>query len=107
MAFSLALGVTPELLKTKANEVQNEVDGMESDFQSLFDAIDQTRDFWIGDAGNLYRRNYTDKQKDINRVMERMQSYPTRILQMAGIYEEAEEQNEMISAVLGDKLNLI
>lgn len=106
MAFSLALGVTPELLKAKANEVQESVNEMGKSFQKLEGAILETDIFWKGDAGTLYRKNYIDRKNEIEQIMARMQSYPDRILRMAGIYELAEEQNEEIASSLGGELNL-
>lgn len=106
MAFSLALGVTPELLKAKANEVQESVDGMRYSFQRLSYALLQTDAFWKIEAGNLFRKNYNDRQGEIERLLMRMQSYPDRILKMAGIYEAAEDENERIASVLGGDLNL-
>lgn len=105
MAFSL-LGVTPELLKAKANEVQEAVDGMRLAFQNLSDAISQTDSFWRIEAGTLYRKNYSDRQGDIEQLLLRMQSYPDRILQMAGLYEKGEAANEEIASALGWDLNL-
>lgn len=103
MAFTLALGVTPESLKTKSSDINTDIDDMVKQVNLLYEEITGTSSYWEGDAGNTQRKNFEDQVSEINKLIERLRTYPTRILKMAGIYEEAEEGSvEMANTLATD-----
>ncbi len=97
MAFSLELGVTPEQLKAQASVISDDISAMSANIQSMSNEINGMSGYWKGDAGELQRRRFEESVSEMNRLMERLGSYPTRILQMAGIYEEAEHTSTTIA----------
>lgn len=106
-AFSLALGVTPEILKQRAQTLSDSIDKMCTNYRNLEQIMHDTQAYWIGDAGDRYRQDYDDKQSTIEDLEAQMKEYPDRILKMAGLYEESESSNVQVSSKLGDNLQLV
>lgn len=98
MAFSLALGVTTEMMKSKASEVTTDIENMRKNVLNMDARIRETGGYWKGDAGNMQRREFESHMNELNQMYERLKTYPSRILQMAGIYEEAEESATQTAA---------
>ena len=67
MAFSLALGVTPESLKDKSTQVSSDIDEMNTEIQILISEIQETSPYWLGDAGTavLYKKDGGQKHTTI------------------------------------------
>ena len=107
MAFSLALGVTPEILKDQAGKLTASIEKMCTDYQNLENLMDGTAGYWYGEAGNKYRQNFDDQKETIAALETQMKTYPTRILRMAGIYIKAEEINTQQAGALGNDLHLV
>ena len=98
MAIQLRLGVTPESLQAKASDVEADITAMEADVKNLTSQIDETGGYWKGEAGDLQRKQYYEHLEELNQMFERLRTYPTRILQMAGIYQAVEDSNVQIAA---------
>ncbi len=93
MAFSLALGVTPESLKSKSTEVSADIDDMNTEIQILISEVQETSQYWLGDAGSAERSKMEENIDALNTLITRLRTYPSRLLTMAGIYETAEDDN--------------
>lgn len=91
MEITIALRVTPEELKTQKNVVQTDLNNIRNDINQITTEIRGTSSYWQGDAGNKQRTEYENRVQSIDQMLLRLQSYPDRLLQMAGIYENAEE----------------
>ena len=100
MAFALALGVTPEGLKSKSTDINADIQDMQQRVDRLRDEVAGTSSYWQGEAGKLQRQNFEEQVVELNSMLERLRTYPTRILQMAGIYEQTEEANTTVAAGL-------
>ena len=100
MAFSLALGVTPESLKSQATTLQGTASELRKVIGELQKTMGNTNGYWKGEAGDLHRANLADHEADIMDALARVDSYPTDVLQMAGIYVDAESTNQQVVAQL-------
>lgn len=100
MAFSLALGVTPESMKTKSSDINADIDEMVKYVNNLQQEVSGTSSYWEGEAGNNQRRQFEDQVTEINNLITRLRTYPSRILEMAGIYEQAEEASVQTASAL-------
>ena len=107
MAFSLALGVTPELLKQKAIDVANDVDDMKTSIRNMYEEVMRTDRYWKGEAGEMERKKFTDNVDQINQIMDRMADYAPRITQIAGFYKDAEEFNKNRAAGLKTDIEMV
>lgn len=84
--------VTTEALKQQANEVSTRVTRVQDLFSELRRTIQNTRSYWIGEAGNLYRQRYEERQDELDEMFRRLKEHPRDLLQIAGVYEEGERQ---------------
>ena len=100
MAFTLALGVTPESLKTKSTDINGDIDEMSKFVTAIAEEVSGTAAYWEGEAGTQQRKQFEEEVNEINTLITRLRTYPSRILQMAGIYEEAEESNANLASTL-------
>lgn len=93
MAEVINLKVDADRLVGKARNVSDAVDRMRKDFDRLDRAIDETKKYWKGTAGDSHRKLYSDQKKTIQDILRDMEKYPDDILKMAGLYREAETKN--------------
>lgn len=93
--------VTPEVLKQQAAEVTARIHATTRLFEDLRQILRNTRGYWIGEAGNLYRQSYEDKQGDLDILFRRLEEHPKDLLRIAGIYEEGERDIMETIATLG------
>ncbi len=98
MAIQIELKVTTESLQAKASDVEADISAMEADVRNLTSQIDETGGYWKGEAGDLQRKQYHEHLEELDQMFQRLRTYPTRILQMAGIYQAIEDSNTQIAA---------
>ena len=98
--MAITLRVTPQVLRQKAGEFTALINDIERRFRNIEDISDRTRGYWIGDAGDLDRQGYDSFQDDIAHMMKRLNEHPQDLLQMAGIYEQAERVVVNVGAAL-------
>ena len=48
--MDITLRVTPEALKTKANEVEGQIKALETEFNTIQDLVSRTSGYWIGEG---------------------------------------------------------
>lgn len=100
MAAVINLKVTPEQLQQKARDVSQAVSKMRGDFNKLNTAINSTRNYWAGQAGDLHRKLYNDRVGEVNEILRLLEGYPADLLKMAGIYTQSENVNKQAAASL-------
>ena len=97
--FKVETGV----LRNKAIEVQRLVNNMRGDFNELAAAVNSTRQFWIGEAGDLHRRLYDQQSGNVDEIIRRLTEHPRDLMIMAGVYDDAENKNtETAVSMRGD-----
>ena len=107
MAISITLRVTPEELKTQKNVVQTDLDNMRNDILNITREIMETSHYWHGEAGDKQRKEYEEGTQNITNMINRLQTYPDRILKMAGLYEMAEETNASTANQLKTDIQMV
>ncbi len=107
MAINISLRVTPEQLRTQKQVIDSDLTNIRNDITQITNEIMGTRAYWLGEAGNKQRNDYEDSQQKINSMLDRLGTYPTRVLQMAGIYEESETHNTQTASQLKADVQLI
>jgi uncharacterized protein YukE len=107
MEIKIALRVTPEELRTQKNVVQADLDNMRNDINQITTEIRGTSSYWLGEAGNKQRDEYENRVQGIDQMLVRLQSYPDRLLKMAGIYENAEGINKVTASQMTTDIEMI
>ena len=85
--------VRTEELIAKADEVSRKVGDMQTAIDDAETLLGKTSSYWVGDAGDKKRSDFVKKKKIVDEVINRFREYPTDLLKMAGLYEEAEKVN--------------
>ena len=107
MAITISLRVTPAQLKTQKQVIDSDIVNIKNDIAQITNEIMGTSSYWLGEAGNKQRTDYEDSRQKIDSMIERLGTYPTRILQMAGLYEESESVNTQAASQLKADVQLI
>lgn len=97
---SFTLKVTPDVLRNTASEVQSLTRALQADFDDLQARVSRTTSYWVGAAGDQYRREFDAKKKDTSEMLTLLGKYPTDLLSMAGIYDTAERTNTQNTGAL-------
>ncbi|MCR4596566.1 MAG: WXG100 family type VII secretion target [Lachnospiraceae bacterium] len=107
MAITINLRVTPEELRTQKQVIDNDLDNIGKDIQGITDEINGTSKYWLGEAGDKQRNDYNDSLTKIQQMLQRLATYPERLMQMAGIYETAETDNTQTASQLKTDITMV
>ncbi len=91
--MEITLKVDTYALKTKANEVENYINSLESEFNNVQDIISRTSGYWSGIAGSKARDEFSKQKEEMRKILKRFKEHPSDLLTMAGVYEEAEHSS--------------
>lgn len=108
MAISgeVVLKVTPEQLQAKAQETKNNISQLKTVFDNIGGIMARTQNYWIGEAGDLHRRLYTDETDQIQEMFARLSEHPADLEQIARTYLDVEDAVENIAMELpGDVIS--
>jgi WXG100 family type VII secretion target len=100
----IELKVSPDTLKSKAQEIQGQIDRFESYWNQLNQIVVNSKGYWIGDASNSHQKQLKDYQDSVKRITKRLKEHPEDLLKMAEIYTEAEENATKIANKLPDDI---
>ena len=96
----ITVKVDPNVLRSTASEVRSLTKALQNDFDELQNCVKQTSRYWVGAAGDQYRREFDAEKQETSEVLTVLGQYPTDLLSMAGIYDEAERVNTRTSSAL-------
>ncbi len=100
MSATFTLRVTPEILKAKAKEITDEVSSLESNWSKIETIITNSKNYWEGDGSNMHQSYLKEVKSDVVTILKRLKEHPTDLLNMANLYDEAEEKANELSRVL-------
>lgn len=86
--------VTPDHLRQIAGDVRTNLSKFETQWNDLRERVDRTQAYWTGKGADVKRKELTTLNKDVERMILRLKEYHTDLLEMAGIYDEAERNNK-------------
>jgi WXG100 family type VII secretion target len=98
------LRVTPSQLKTKANEIQDQINDFEGSWNRISEIIRNSKGYWVGDASNAHQKAFNDCQTDVLLIIKRLKEHPADLLNMAGIYEDSENKASDLAQALPDNV---
>ena len=108
MAISgqVVLKVTPEQLLTKAETTKSNIAKLSESFEKISSIIEGTQHYWIGEAGDLHRKLYTDENEEIQEMLARFLEHPTDLELIAKNYLNIEDEVENLALELpGDVIS--
>lgn len=92
--------VDTNILRSTASDVTGLIRALQSDFDNLQDRVRRTNRYWAGAAGDQYRVEFDEEKKETSELLSLLAKYPTDLLSMAGVYDEAERVNTQNTSVL-------
>ena len=88
----IEFSVTPQELLQKAEAMEQAISSLKEDYTDLKNLINRTSGYCIGEGGNSCRRMFSDRQEEVEEMLERMRDHPEKLLNIAGIYRSGEEK---------------
>ena len=102
---AVELLVTPEQLNQKAVEVERNVANMRKRFENMRTLVEKSMGYWVGEAGDLHRKNYGDQKDNIDQILRRLSEHPADLREIAQTYTSVELKVQEIAVDLpGDVL---
>ena len=88
------LKVDTQQLKSTASAVRGQIRRMQQDFDGLQNIVSRSSYYWQGQAADEYRQACAEQKDPTAEMLKRLADIPTALEKMAGVYEEAEADNE-------------
>ena len=85
--------VSTEVLREKSDVVAGLLEELRGEFEELYTGINRTSSYWEGEGGTKRRNEYAQKQKTVERMLQRLREYPEDLLEMSGVYEDTETKS--------------
>lgn len=98
--MAIQLYVKTPALKSKAGEVSKEIAEVEKQWKKLQQTVKASKGYWEGNASNEHQKYLKEVTDDVNKIIKRMKEHPKELLQMAGIYDEAEASADRMAGTL-------
>lgn len=96
----ITLKVSPDQLKAKAQEIQDQISRFESSWKQLYQTAQNTKSYWVGNASTQHQKLLTTYEEDVARIIRRLKEHPEDLMKMAGVYEEGESAAQQIAQSL-------
>ncbi|WP_432627717.1 WXG100 family type VII secretion target [Brotaphodocola sp.] len=100
MAMEGTLLVTPSALITTSGEFQNCMNQVQTLTGNMMELVNGTASYWKGDAADAYRNKFHQLQDDIEKIHKMIQEHVDDLMDMARVYQDAENKSQQISASL-------
>lgn len=104
MASGIQLKVSPEVLKSQASEITKEINTIERQWSNLKSTVQRSKSYWEGDASQTHQKFITQINNDVEKVLRRLKEHPKDLLQMAKLYNEAEEKAKQLAGKLPEDI---
>ncbi len=101
----MRIKVTPENLKTISGDVEQKIKNVENSFDQLEEIIQKTSVYWEGEGQRSFLQAYKIRSDDYKRIFLSFREHMINLQRIAGVYEEAENENldfsqELLTAVI-------
>lgn len=88
----IKLKVSPDSLKSKAQEIDGQINRVESYWNQISQLIKNSKSYWVGDASDEHQKYRNDVEDDVTQVIKRLREHPKDLLKMADVYEKTESE---------------
>lgn len=94
------LKVSVEILNKEAEAISQQINKIESNWNSLVRCIENSKSYWEGEAGNLHRKMISNEKEDVENVIKKLKEHPSDLYEMAGVYAETETKAQELANAL-------
>jgi uncharacterized protein YukE len=95
-----SLRVNTDVMMAKAREVEQKVREMRNEFAEMERMINETRNHWMGEAGDLHRSLFFKKKEDIDRILNKLAQHPVNLQEAARVYVGLANENDQVQRSL-------
>ena len=88
----ITLKVSPDVLKSKAQEIESEINRIQSYWKQISKMILNSRSYWAGEASEEHQKYRVDVEDDMQVIFKRLREHPRDLLSMADIYISTEQE---------------
>lgn len=92
----LILKVTPEEVRSKASDIDNQKTFMKTYLQDMQGKVNQLQDAWNSPSGQEYYTKFTTLSKQIEAALDDLTQHVTNLNEAAAKYEQAESQQKSL-----------
>ena len=104
MAQQFVMKVSTEVMRAQATKVDGYIKAIKKDFDEIRRVVNASKSYWVGDASDKHRSIFGEREDDIDLILRRLAEHPNDLRKMAGIYEEAEQVNEILASQLPENV---
>lgn len=101
---SIQLKVAPDVMKSKAQEVSGQINNISKSWREMCNIINKSKGYWEGEASDCHRKAFDDNKTDMEELLKRLKEHPKDLLEMAGIYLQAESEAQKMASSLPDDI---
>lgn len=99
----IQLKVEVSELKSKADEIKGYLADITKNWEQICGTVANSESYWEGEAGDQYRKYLSDNKDEAEKLLKELGGYTPKLMDMAGIYEDAEQEaKEIINQLEGD-----
>lgn len=103
---NIQLKVSPDQLRQKAEQIAQHTANAQKSWQRLCELASLAKHYWEGDAADFAGRLFEETRQEAEDAFRRLREHPVRLMQMAGVYIEAEQQAAQLVKSLPDDVIL-
>ena len=104
MADNSRIQVSNEELLRIAQDTEPQIRQLEQKFYRLKQLMDRTKVYWEGEAAETRRAKFEEQQESIRQTVNSLKGQPVKLREMAGVYVQAESENEAAAQQLLDNV---
>lgn len=96
------LKVSPDELRHAADQIEGQIAAIQRNWNNLCEVVGASRHYWQGDAADYGRRLFEETKQEVLEACGRLKEHPSNLLEMAGIYADAQTKAAEIIRSLPD-----
>ncbi len=101
----IRLKVSADELQRGAEQLERQIANAQSSWNSLCEVVNASRHYWEGEAADCGRSLMEETRQEVQEAFGRLKEHPPRLLQMAGIYRNAEARAaELVNSLPDDAI---
>lgn len=90
MSINGSIKVSTEELLAKAGSVSQRIGEVKRSFQRMTNIVKGSRQYWQGEAGDIHRKTFSDKEEILQEILRRFAEHSNDLIEMANNYQGAE-----------------
>ncbi len=100
------LKVSPDELRRTADQIESQIAAIRRNWNNLCEIISVSGHYWQGDAADYGRRLLEETKQEVLEACGRLKQHPSNLLEMAGVYADAQTRAAEIIRSLPDDVIL-